>query len=172
MPRSLEGLLTGFDCIADENAELLILGSMPGVASLDQQEYYAHPRNSFWKIMQALYGIPFDADYSQRLELLKRNKIALWDVAHQCVRSGSLDSNIKADSVQVNDFKALFKFTPNIKKVYFNGGKSADLYTRKVMKEEWVAALGMKYVQLPSTSPANARLTLEQKITAWQQLRV
>lgn len=172
MSKSIVDLLTGFDCVADEHAEVLILGSMPGVASLQQQEYYAHPRNAFWKIMQALYAIPFDADYSLRLELLKENKIALWDVAHQCVRSGSLDSNIKADSVQVNDFKVLFKHSPNIKRVYFNGGKSAELYKRRVLQGDGVTSRVIQYTQLPSTSPANARLSLEQKITVWQQLRV
>jgi double-stranded uracil-DNA glycosylase len=171
MSNYLADLLTGFDCVADEFSEILVLGSMPGVASLQQQEYYAHPRNAFWKIMQTLYDIPVEADYNLRLELLKANKIALWDVAHQCVRSGSLDSNIKADSVQVNDFKALFEFSPNIKNVYFNGGKSAELYKRRVLKEADIASLAVKYTQLPSTSPANARLSLEQKVAAWQQIR-
>ncbi len=164
-------LLTGFDCVADEHSEILILGSMPGVASLQQQQYYAHQRNAFWKIMQSLYGIPYDADYSLRLGLLKENKIALWDVAHQCVRSGSLDSNIQADSVQVNDFKTLFEFSRSIRKVYFNGGKAVELYKRRVLKQADITSRDITYTQLPSTSPANARLSLEQKITTWQQIR-
>lgn len=170
MANSLSDVLTGFDCIADENSEILILGSMPGVASLQQQEYYAHPRNAFWKIMQSLYQIPSEADYSQRLKQLKDCKIALWDVAQQCVRSGSLDSNIKQDSVQANDFKRLFERNSRIRQVYFNGAKSAELYKKKVLEELGAPFESIKYTQLPSTSPANARLSLEQKIAAWQQL--
>ena len=171
MAESLAALLTGFDCVADEYSEILILGSMPGVRSLQQQEYYAHPRNAFWKIIQAHFAIPCDADYTSRLTQLLDNKIALWDVAYQCEREGSLDSNIKPQSVQVNDFKALFEYSPNIKRVFFNGGKAADLYKRKVINELDETASFINYYQLPSTSPANARLNLDQKIAVWEQIR-
>lgn len=171
MSEQLSELLTGFDCVADQHSEILILGSMPGIASLQQQQYYAHPRNAFWKIMQALYDIPADAGYLQRLELLKDNKIALWDVAHQCVRTGSLDSNIESHSVQVNDFKTLFEYSCGITQVYFNGGKAADLYKKKVLIASGMDSRAINYTQLPSTSPANARLSLAQKISAWQLLR-
>ena len=171
MNDSMADVLTGFDCIADQHAEILILGSMPGVASLRQQQYYAHPRNAFWKIMEALYGIPAELDYQQRLMLLKEQKIALWDVAHQCVRAGSLDSNIKAASVQVNDFNALFSYSEKIKRVYLNGGKAAELFTKKVVTMPYMASLDLQCTQLPSTSPANARLSLEQKIAIWQQIK-
>ena len=170
-PDELPDVLTGFDCVADKNAEILILGSMPGVASLQQQEYYAHPRNAFWKIMQSLYGIDSELSYSQRLEQLKSNKIALWDVVHQCVRAGSLDSNIQADTVQANDFSTLFKYSQGITKVFFNGGKAAELYKRQVLDKADKRLVSIHYTQLPSTSPANARLTLAQKIQAWQSLR-
>ncbi|MCK4709438.1 MAG: DNA-deoxyinosine glycosylase [Gammaproteobacteria bacterium] len=163
-------VLTGFDCIADRHSKILILGSMPGVASLQQQQYYAHPRNAFWKIMEALFDIPAGAGYESRLEGLKQNQVALWDVAHQCVRPGSLDSNIQPDSVQVNDFSALFKVCPAINNVYFNGGKSAQLYKKWVLNNTDELIGRPEYIQLPSTSPANARLSLDQKITAWQQI--
>lgn len=166
----VEGLLTGFDCVADENSKILILGSMPGVASLKQQQYYAHPRNAFWNIMQALFDIPLEANYEQRLELLKQNHVALWDVAHQCVRPGSLDSNIHSDTVQVNDFTRFFEVFGNIEKVYFNGGKSAQLYKKWVLKKGNKLINRLEYLQLPSTSPANARLTLDQKMHYWKQI--
>jgi len=168
---ALSAVLTGFDCVADQHAEILILGSMPGVASLQQQQYYAHPRNAFWKIMQQLYDIPADIDYRQRLECLKAHKIALWDVVHQCVRAGSLDSSIEAGSVQVNDFETLFEYCRGIKQVYFNGGKAANLYKKQVLTIPAVASRSIQYTQLPSTSPANARLSIAQKIAGWQQLR-
>jgi len=163
-------ILTGFNCIADENSKILILGSMPGAISIKQQQYYAHPRNAFWKIMEALYGIPMENEYETRIDLLKQNGVALWDVVHQCVRPGSLDANIQSSSVQVNDFKALFEFSPCISKVYFNGGKSAELYKKKVLKTVVDAEKSLQYAQLPSTSPANARLSFLQKLNEWQKI--
>lgn len=167
---SSQELLTGFDCLADQSSEILILGSMPGIASLQRQQYYAHPRNAFWKIMQALYGIDAEATYAMRLQALAKHKVALWDVAHQCVREGSLDSNIQADSVQVNDFTTLFNYSRNISRVYFNGGKAAELYKKHVLKSENRSPDHLQYNQLPSTSAANAGLTVAQKITAWRQI--
>ena len=170
MPESKAEILTGFDCVADESSELLILGSMPGIASLSQQQYYAHPRNAFWKIMQELYAIPCELDYQQRLEQLKKNKIALWDVAYQCIRPGSLDSNIQTDTVQANDFYALFESSPNIQNVFFNGGAAAALYKKHVLSNAGQGLKNLQYHQLPSTSPANARFTFEQKVNAWKQI--
>lgn len=162
--------LTGFNCVADESAEILILGSMPGVKSLEQRQYYAHPRNAFWKIIEALYHIPAESAYTDRLDLLKKHKVALWDVVHQCVRPGSLDSNIRSASVQVNDFNQLFEYSRNITKVFFNGKKAEELYKKHVLAVAPEALREMQYYQLPSTSPANASMTLEQKMQLWQQL--
>ncbi|MDH5518334.1 MAG: DNA-deoxyinosine glycosylase [Gammaproteobacteria bacterium] len=163
-------LLTGFDCLADASSEILILGSMPGLASLQKQQYYAHPRNAFWTIMQALYAIDADATYAERLAALARHKVALWDVAHQCARSGSLDADIQADTVQVNDFSRLFDSCRDISRVYFNGGKAAALYKKHVLKAENQLPEHLQYTQLPSTSAAHAAITLSQKITAWRQI--
>jgi len=163
-------LLTGFNCVADVNSKILILGSMPGAISLKHQQYYAHPRNAFWKIMESLYGIPLEDEYGVRLERLKQNGIALWDVVHQCVRPGSLDSKIQSNSVQVNDFKTLFEFSPSISKVYFNGAKSAELYKKSVLKTVLDSSESLQYIQLPSTSPANAKLSFHQKLHEWQQI--
>ena len=170
MADDLPEVLTGFNCVADEHSEILILGSMPGAISIKQQQYYAHPRNAFWKIMEALYEIPVDYEYEARIELLRQNGVALWDVVHQCIRPGSLDTNIQLKSVQVNDFTALFKFSPAISKVYFNGGKSAELFKKKALPAISDAMKTLEYLQLPSTSPANARLSFQQKLNEWQQL--
>ena len=166
-----QDLLTGFNCVAEPSAKILILGSMPGVKSLEEQEYYAHPRNAFWKIIEAIYQIPHQQEYHQRLELLKQQRVALWDVVHQCVRPGSLDADIQTSSVQVNDFKALFEYAPDIAVVFFNGAKAADLYKKKVMSEDFEQNSKRQYVQLPSTSPANAVMSLAQKLDIWQQIK-
>ena len=100
--------VTGFPPIADNNAIILILGSMPSIKSLEQQQYYAHPRNSFWFIMTTLLGDKSDLDYAERKALLLHNKIALWDVLNTCQRKGSLDSSIKNETIVVNDFNKFF----------------------------------------------------------------
>jgi len=164
-------LLTGFNCVAEPSARILILGSMPGVKSIEEQQYYAHPRNAFWKIIEAIFQIPHDEEYHQRLECLKQQRVALWDVVHQCVRPGSLDADIQSASVQVNDFKALFEYAPGIEAVFFNGAKAADLYKKKVMKEDFEQNSKRRYVQLPSTSPANAAMSLAKKLDIWQQIK-
>lgn len=170
MADDLAKLLTGFDCIADEGARVLILGSMPGAISIKHQQYYAHPRNAFWKIIERLYQVPVEKEYEARIDLLKQHKIALWDVVHQCVRPGSLDTNIQSASVQVNDFKELFDFSSGISKVFFNGGKAEELYQRHVLRAGVGVPPNLQYVRLPSTSPANAGLTFEQKLHEWQQI--
>ena len=101
-------LLCGFDCVARADARILILGSMPGQASLQQSQYYAHPRNSFWYIMGELFAAGPELDYAQRLQVLLEQRVALWDVVHRCQRKGSLDADIEQQSVEANDFLTLF----------------------------------------------------------------
>jgi TDG/mug DNA glycosylase family protein len=113
--------LRGFAPIADENSRILILGSMPSVASLRKGQYYGHPQNAFWRLMPALLGEPFTEDYAQRTAMLLRHGVALWDVLKSCEREGSLDSNIKRP--EVNDFAAFFDAHPRISRVYLNGGR-------------------------------------------------
>ncbi len=100
--------LRSFDPISSVNARVLILGSMPGQRSLDAGQYYAHPRNDFWKIMEAVTGLKASADYHERIRSLQVRGIALWDVLHSCHRKGSLDAAIEASSVEVNDFRSFF----------------------------------------------------------------
>jgi len=167
-----QALLTGFNCVADPSAKILILGSMPGIKSIEEQQYYAHPRNAFWKIIESIFKIPHDEKYQRRLEMLKQQRVALWDVVHQCVRPGSLDADIQPSSVQVNDFKALFEYAPAIEVVFFNGAKAAELYKKMVKVEDFELNSKRRYVQLPSTSPAHAAMTLAQKLAIWQQIKV
>lgn len=149
-----------FPPIAAPDARVLILGSMPGVASLLAGEYYAHPRNAFWPIMGRLFGAGPDLSYAARVERLRENGVAVWDVLQACVRPGSLDSNI-SDEVP-NDFAGFFRAHPHIAHVYLNGGKAAASF-----KKYAAAACTVPFVQLPSTSPAHAGMGFEKKCAAW-----
>lgn len=154
--------IRSFDPVASKNARVLILGSMPGERSLVAAEYYAHPRNAFWKIMQEVAGVDSAASYEQRLRSLKVRGIALWDVLHSCYRKGSLDAAIKNGSVKVNNFDALFRRSPRIRVVLFNGGTSERYYKRYVLPA--VDDGKVKHIRMPSTSPAHAAVSLKQKI--------
>ncbi len=162
--------VTGFAPIAEDDAVILILGSMPSQKSLEAQQYYAHPRNSFWYIISELFGGNKDQGYSKRKALLLHNKIALWDVLNSCQRKGSLDSSIKNGSIIVNDFNRFFARHPFIKAVYFNGMRAQQEYNRQVLPDLVVKYPDIKYERLPSTSPAMASLTREQKLQQWRTI--
>ena len=156
----------GFAPSVDENCTTLILGSMPSVKSLEQNQYYAHPQNRFWKLMAIFFNdgvIP--SIYEQRLQMLRENHIALWDSIDSCVREGSLDSAI-CDEV-ANDFTAFLEKYPNIVRICFNGGKSFQCfkkYSKEVLKNPKI-----QFFKLPSTSPANARFRLADLQEKWQE---
>lgn len=161
-------LSQGFTPVVRPDARILILGSMPGVASLKAAEYYAFPRNAFWKIMGELFAASPQLDYPSRLQKLKNNHIALWDVIGTCHRPGSLDSAISNDGMITNDFNGFFKQHGHISQVYFNGQKAADLFKLKVMP----SLIGeYSYTTLPSTSPANAAKHYADKLAAWSVLK-
>ncbi|MEX2516730.1 MAG: DNA-deoxyinosine glycosylase [Gammaproteobacteria bacterium] len=160
--------LTGFPPVAAKNARVLILGSMPGTASLQATQYYAHPRNQFWPIMAELLGFSLTAAYAERTAALQVAGIAVWDVIRACTRVGSLDADIDDASLQANNFVSFFRQHDKIEHVYFNGGKAEATYRRHV--SPWLDNLTMQYTRLPSTSPANAGMTYQQKLAAWQVL--
>lgn len=159
-------LLSCFAPIANCNATILILGSMPGLASLAANQYYAHRRNAFWKIMAELLGFDPNAAYETRLHELKSAGIGLWDVLQSCTRSGSLDAKIAPDSITANDFQAFFRRHEKIHTVCFNGATAETLYRRHVLAS--VSLFNLRYIRLPSTSPAHAALSYEQKLQAWK----
>jgi hypoxanthine-DNA glycosylase len=159
-------LLFCFEPVADCNAEILILGSMPGRESLAAEQYYAHRRNAFWKIMSDLLGFDPDASYEARLQELKNARIALWDVLQSCTRAGSLDSSIDASSITANDFQSFFRTHAKIHAVFFNGAMAESAYRKYVLPT--VSTVPVSYTRLPSTSPAHASLSYEQKIQAWR----
>lgn len=166
-------LSQGFPFVASPQARILILGSMPGKRSLQEQQYYAHPHNIFWDIMGDLFGASRNKPYSERLRILKKHHVALWDVVFQCRRQGSLDTNIHMASVIPNDFVSLFARCPHIDTVFFNGHKAEQLFRKRVLphllQENGAQAQSLQLLRLPSTSPAHAALSKEQKKGHWRQ---
>ena len=160
--------LTGFPPVIDSGCRVLILGSMPSAESLRQHEYYAHPRNAFWSIIEKLFAIPRHYQYSERTRLLAENRVAVWDVLQSCIRQGSLDSAIEKGSESFNDFSRFFRQFPEIRAVFFNGGAAERLYKRYVLDQQLLPAL--TYHRLPSTSPAFAAMNFEEKLQEWQVL--
>lgn len=153
-----------FPSISDPEATILILGTMPGVQSLQLQQYYGHPRNLFWKLLFTIYGEEYSAHYHEKKNLLLKNKVALWDVLQACEREGSLDSAIVKEVA--NDFKSFLEAHPKITHIYFNGQKAAHYFKR-------YAQLDKSYIltTLPSTSPANAGKSFEAKLAEWKAIR-
>jgi hypoxanthine-DNA glycosylase len=153
--------LTALPPVLREDTRLLILGSFPGPASLAARQYYAHPRNQFWPILGRLLGRPLpEQPYEERIRCLQAHWIGLWDVYASCFRQGSLDSAIR-DAVP-NDLAILRHRAPALRLVVHNGAESA-----RRMRE--ILELEIPAIRLPSTSPANARLSFEAKLTLWHE---
>ncbi|HIF50592.1 MAG TPA: DNA-deoxyinosine glycosylase [Thiotrichaceae bacterium] len=160
----------GFPPIVKSDATILILGSMPGQKSLDENQYYAHPRNNFWPIMFQLFNVKNDLVYEQRKQLLLDNKIAVWDVLKSCYREGSLDSDIDNSSIEANDFVSFFENNPKVKAVFFNGAKAEQIFNNEML-HRLQQVEGIEYYKLPSTSPAHAVMTREQKLIEWEIIK-
>lgn len=166
---STQSTLTAFPAVSHRDARILVLGSMPGAASLDAQEYYAHPQNAFWFIMASLFADGNVAStYTDKLKLLKNARVALWDVLLECKRDGSLDSKIDRSSVVCNDFKQFFQQHQLLDVVAFNGKTAEQLFRRHVLP---TLPVNQRYriVSLPSSSPAMATLSRPQKASVWRE---
>lgn len=153
-----------FAPVSNADARVLILGSMPGKKSLEQNQYYAHPSNAFWKIMGDLVGAFPSLPYEERLCILKSSGIALWDVLASCERETSLDSHIRKEST--NDFASFFARHPHITQAFFNGSKAEQCFIKFVQDKQALPPL--KFRRLPSTSPAHAGMRYEGKLQAWR----
>jgi len=154
----------GFPPIARVDARILVLGSLPGVRSIAEQQYYAHPQNAFWAIMRELFGI--EGDYASRCRQLLENRVALWDVLQSSVRPGSMDADIDLGSAVANDFRGFLAEHADIRVIAFNGKKAEQLFARFAVADgiaDDVSRLG-----LPSTSPAYASLRFSGKLAAWR----
>jgi hypoxanthine-DNA glycosylase len=156
-------LLISFEPIINEKSNIIILGTMPSVISLQKNEYYANPQNVFWKIIFSTFDKPLSNDYEIKKAILLKNNIALWDVILSCSREGSSDEKI-INSV-ANNFITLFEQYKDIQKVYFNG-KNAEKYYKKLVDIKKIRN-DIQYFVLPSTSPANV-VTINKKLNAWK----
>lgn len=159
----------GFEPLARREAHTLILGSMPSQESLRQARYYAHPRNSFWPIIVDLLHLP-EENYPERALRVSHMGYAIWDVLQSCSRASSLDSDIVESSIRPNDFNLFFRAHKHIDRVFFNGTKAEMMYRRHVLDHLHPPCQGLSYKRLPSTSPANARMTLKEKRQAWREI--
>jgi double-stranded uracil-DNA glycosylase len=150
--------------VVDDNTHVLILGSLPGEASLAAQQYYGHPRNHFWPLMEQVTGEPLTlSDYEERLERLKCHRIGLWDTVASAERQGSLDQDIRA--AEHNDLMPLIDTLPHLRAIAFNGTKAAQIGMRQIDPDR-----GLDIHILPSSSPARA-VPLAEKALAWRVLQ-
>ncbi len=160
-----------FPAIARPDAEVLILGSLPGRRSLEMQQYYAHPQNAFWKLVTAIFEADADLSYERRARLLVKHRIALWDVLAAAERPGSLDSSIVHASAEANDFREFFRAHPRVRRVFFNGRKAEEIFRRRVVPLLGADFPDIEYVSLPSTSPAHAGMSFAKKLARWRVIR-
>ncbi|MBW6479199.1 MAG: DNA-deoxyinosine glycosylase [Bacteroidales bacterium] len=155
----------GLSPVADERSEFLILGTFPSEMSLQQQKYYANPKNQFWQILLSVMKEPFTDDYGRRLALLKKHRIALWDIVESCIRKGSGDSGITDETA--NDPAKLIETYPNLRYMIFNGNRSLQYFAKHERNEDPLVMVP----SFPSTSSRYTRLTLAEKTERWKVMR-
>lgn len=144
-----------------ESSQTLILGSFPSVKSREECFFYAHPQNRFWRVMAGICGESVPVSVEEKKSLILNNNFALWDVIHSCEIDGSSDASIK--NVVPNDLSVILSRAP-VKRIFANGSKAYSLYNKYLARET-----GIDAVLLPSTSPANARMSLDNLTQAWNE---
>ena len=159
MNPSQQRILHPFGPLFGPDSRILILGSFPSVKSREQNFFYGHPQNRFWKVMAALYGQDMPRTIPEKKDLILSHGLALWDSIASCVITGSSDASIR--DVRANDLRIILDHAP-IERIYCNGRKSHEMYERYILP-----SLGRDAACLPSTSPANAQWSLEKLIAAW-----
>jgi TDG/mug DNA glycosylase family protein len=159
-----------FSPLSSPSVHTLVLGSMPGRASLEAGQYYAHPRNLFWPFMQSLFGIPTEMAYPARCAALTSQGIALWDVLQACYREGSLDTAIDPASMVANNFNRFLRQHEAINRICFNGAKAEAVWRKLVIPALTPAQRDIPLARLPSTSPANASVSKADKLQQWRIL--
>jgi len=158
-------VMKSFEPIMDKNSRVLILGTMPGPESLRKKQYYANPRNQFWKIIYRILDVSEapPSDYNERIKFLKHKGIALWDVLETCEREGASDSKIKRGTP--NDLRTWLQKRPNLRYIFFNGKKAESCFKKCGCPDD-VGCIG-----LPSTSPANRKMTFDEKVRRWSVIK-
>jgi len=160
---------SSFRAIEGPDASVLILGTLPGAASLVAGQYYAQRRNAFWDIMGELVGAAVTLPYEERVQRLVERRVALWDVCASARRSGSLDTAIRSASVVPNDIAGFLLSHADVGLICFNGVKASELFRRLVMPDLKPAASAIDRLTLPSTSPAHATMPFKEKLEAWRE---
>ncbi len=158
----MQNRISSFSPIIDNTSKIIILGSIPGVKSLEKQQYYGHPQNKFWKIIFELFHEELTEDYNERIQILKKHHVALWDVIDSCERKGSLDSEIRNE--EANQIAELLEEYPNIKAIFCNGGKSYK-NLQKILGKNFRIPIYL----LPSTSPLHT-ISFERKFEDWKKI--
>jgi double-stranded uracil-DNA glycosylase len=167
----MAGRIFSLEPVVDSRVRVLVLGSMPGSISLARSEYYAHPRNRFWPLMESLARIPAALPYQERLILLNAAGIGLWDVLYSCERSGSLDSGIDRSTERCNDIGGLLRVHEQIQLVCCNGGRSFRSFkTLMEPRLDDASRERVRMIQMPSTSPANASYGMDRLLESWSIL--
>ena len=161
----------GFPPVSDERARVLILGSLPGQRSLQLRQYYGQPRNAFWGIMGRLFNAGPELPYAERTQRLVDSRVALWDVCAAAHRPGSLDSSISRASVVANAFADFLGTHRRIGLICFNGSTAAALYSRIVLPNLPETFRKIPIKALPSTSPAHASMSFDEKLSRWSIVR-
>jgi TDG/mug DNA glycosylase family protein len=161
-------LVRSFRPIAAADARVLVLGTVPSIASLAKQQSYGHPQNAFWPIMGRLFGAGRELEYEERKRVLYANRVALWDVLGECCRVGSLDSSIDVESESPNDVAGFLAEHDSVRTIFFNGHKAETAFRRHLKLAVDELGRRFRYVRLPSTSPAHAGRTFEEKLAAWR----
>ena len=156
---------SGLTPIVNLNARILILGTLPGDKSIRQQQYYAHPQNQFWRILTDVYGEPFHETYAERVALIARHDLAVWDVLRSADRAGSLDSKIQ--NAVPNEFGAFFARLNRLEAIAFNGQKASALFNRYIANSDHGPRCAFRTAVLPSTSPAYT-LSFVDKVAQWR----
>ncbi len=161
---SLKKVLRSFKPFVDEDSRVLILGSMPGPQALRKRQFYGFDGNHFWHIIPKLFNQERPADYKDRLALVKKNRIALWDVLYSCERVSALDSDIR--NIKANKIPELLKKFPNIQAIFINGKFAYNTFIKTHGK-----AVTSPVFYLPSTSPAHATMTFDEKLEKWSVIK-
>lgn len=160
----------GFPPIESPTARVLVLGTLPGQISLQHREYYAQPRNLFWRILGKLFAFSPELPYGERVGKLTENGVALWDVCFAASRPGSLDTSIQWSTIVPNDFAGFFASHREVNRVCFNGVSAAKIYRKLVLPKLPCSLRGLQYLALPSTSPANAAASYDDKYSQWSAI--
>ncbi len=160
-----------FPAAAPTDIRILILGSFPGKRSLEKRQYYAHPRNVFWRIMGEVFDFDYEIDYRKRIAMVNGYGVGIWDVLQSCQRYGSLDSKIETATIVTNDFTGFFDCHPQLRLLVFNGSRAEAEFRKRIVPTLGDIRKHLDMIRMPSTSPAMATMNYQEKYKAWRNIK-